>query len=259
METSKLMTPLFCNGMFNADGKRKRAVFVGEVSNGTDAYRLWRSCGAPNRDYPRAENDTHCRPLCHQPAIQNRLDESVGSENWYNSYKPWHGREKRRPSFAASPSTLKGAASSPNGMAPRTQTSSRSRGGLSDSMKRAAVQWGIGRVLYSLNDTVWVDIEKKGRSFIIPDSERSKLDKVYLNLLSRLGLTPAPPCGAKAQLTPTPPTENPQAGYTPTSLSRPRKRPDSRKQQPRRSLTMWWTFPSRRMSMSWRAPMSRTV
>lgn len=68
-----------------------------------------------------------------------------------------------------------------------------------------------------MNDTVWVDIEKKGRSFIIPDSERSKLDKVYLNLLSRLGLTPAPPCGAKAQLTPTPPTENPQAGYTPTS------------------------------------------
>ena len=59
METSKLMTPLFCNGMFNADGKRKRAVFVGEVSNGADAYRLWRSCGVPNRDYPRAENDTH--------------------------------------------------------------------------------------------------------------------------------------------------------------------------------------------------------
>ena len=59
METSKLMTPLFYNGMFNADGKRKRAVFVGEVSNGTDAYRLWRSCGVPNRDYPRTENDTH--------------------------------------------------------------------------------------------------------------------------------------------------------------------------------------------------------
>ena len=59
METSKLMTPLFYNGMFNADGKRKRAVFVREVSNGTDTYRLWRSCGVPNRDYPRAENDTH--------------------------------------------------------------------------------------------------------------------------------------------------------------------------------------------------------
>ena len=60
METSKLMAPLFYNGMFNADGKRKRAVFVGEVSNGTDAYRLWRSCGAPNRDYPRAETTRIC-------------------------------------------------------------------------------------------------------------------------------------------------------------------------------------------------------
>ena len=59
METSKLMTPLFYGGMFNADGKRMRSVFEREVSNGTDAYRLWRSIGAPDRDYPRTENDTH--------------------------------------------------------------------------------------------------------------------------------------------------------------------------------------------------------
>lgn len=38
------------------------------------------------------------------------------------------------------------------------------KGGLSDSMKRAANQWGIGRVLYSM-DTVWVNVEKKGKSF----------------------------------------------------------------------------------------------
>lgn len=48
------------------------------------------------------------------------------------------------------------------------------KGGLSDSMKRAAVQWGIGRVLYSMN-TVWVDIEKQGRSFIIKDGERAPI------------------------------------------------------------------------------------
>lgn len=66
-------------------------------------------------------------PYVTNRAIQNRLDESVGPENWYNSYKPWHGAGKRRPSSAASPSTLKGAASSPSGTAPRTQTSSRSR------------------------------------------------------------------------------------------------------------------------------------
>ena len=59
MENAKLMKPLFYCNMFNADGKRMRAVFEREVSNGTDAYRLWRSSGVPDRDYPRAENDKH--------------------------------------------------------------------------------------------------------------------------------------------------------------------------------------------------------
>ena len=33
------------------------------------------------------------------------------------------------------------------------------KGGLSDSMKRAAVQWGIGRYLYSMG-ALWVDVEQ---------------------------------------------------------------------------------------------------
>lgn len=40
------------------------------------------------------------------------------------------------------------------------------KGGLSSAMKRAAVQFGIGRYLYKL-DTLWVPIEPKGRSFEI--------------------------------------------------------------------------------------------
>ena len=59
MENAKLMRPLFYCNMFNADGKRMRAVFEREVSNGTDAYRLWHGSGIPDRDYPRAENDKH--------------------------------------------------------------------------------------------------------------------------------------------------------------------------------------------------------
>lgn len=59
MDETKLIKPLFYNGNFNADGKRMKAVFVREVSNGTNTYRLWRSYGTPDRDYPRAENDTH--------------------------------------------------------------------------------------------------------------------------------------------------------------------------------------------------------
>lgn len=59
MSEAKLMTPLFCDGNFNAAGKRMKAVFLREVSDGTDAYRLWRRYGSPDLDYPRAENDTH--------------------------------------------------------------------------------------------------------------------------------------------------------------------------------------------------------
>ena len=59
MDTTKLMRPLFYGGNFNAKGRRMQAVFVREVSNGTDSYRLWRRAGKPDLDYPRAENDAY--------------------------------------------------------------------------------------------------------------------------------------------------------------------------------------------------------
>ncbi|MEG2678653.1 MAG: Rad52/Rad22 family DNA repair protein, partial [Oscillospiraceae bacterium] len=75
------------------------------------------------------------------------------------------------------------------------------KGGLSDSMKRAAVQWGVGRVLYNM-DAVWVDIEKKGKSFVIKDASRPKMNKAYLGMLDGLHQLPAPASGTQAQLTP---------------------------------------------------------
>lgn len=59
METSKLMTPLFCSGSFNRGGRRMRAVFEREVSDGTTTYRLWRRAGKADLKYPRAENDRY--------------------------------------------------------------------------------------------------------------------------------------------------------------------------------------------------------
>lgn len=56
-------------------------------------------------------------------------------------------------------------------------------------------------MLYSMN-TVWVDIEKQGRSFIIKDGERARLDKAYLGMLQRLGLKPASAGGLQSLLTP---------------------------------------------------------
>ena len=34
-------------------------------------------------------------PYVTNRAIQSRLDDVVGSENWYNEFKPWHGVSKK--------------------------------------------------------------------------------------------------------------------------------------------------------------------
>lgn len=52
------------------------------------------------------------------------------------------------------------------------------KGALSDAFKRAAVRWGIGRYLYDLK-APWVPIEQRGRSFVIPDAERKKLNAIH--------------------------------------------------------------------------------
>lgn len=59
MENSKLMTPLFYGVNFNREGRKMRAVLEREISDGTTTYRLWRSAGIPDLDYPRAENDKY--------------------------------------------------------------------------------------------------------------------------------------------------------------------------------------------------------
>lgn len=90
-------------------------------------------------------------------AIQTRLDDVCGPENWKNEYTKapdggvlcgisikigdewvtkWDGAEN---------TDIQGV-----------------KGGLSGSMKRAAVQWGIGRYLYKLEES-WARIENNGK------------------------------------------------------------------------------------------------
>ena len=57
-------------------------------------------------------------------------------------------------------------------------------------MKRSAVQWGIGRVLYKMTKPLWVKIEQKGNSYVICDTERPKLNAAYLELLDKLHQLP---------------------------------------------------------------------
>lgn len=78
-------------------------------------------------------------------AIMDRLDRVAGVGNWKNEYRPWRGNSQLcgisikidnewvTKWDGADDTAIEGT-----------------KGGLSDSMKRAAVQWGIGRYLYKL-------------------------------------------------------------------------------------------------------------
>ena len=134
-------------------------------------------------------------------AIQNRLDEVCGPENWYNEFKPWHSNGKKDSQLCGIAIHFEGKGFITKWDGAEDSDIEPIKGGLSDSMKRAAYQWGIGRVLYSL-DTVWVDIERRGKSYVIKDSERRKLDNAYLSTLESLGLEPAKACGIQSLLTP---------------------------------------------------------
>lgn len=59
MKKSKLMTSLFYDGNFNRAGHKMRAVFEREISDGATSYRLWRSAGEADLEYPRADNDKY--------------------------------------------------------------------------------------------------------------------------------------------------------------------------------------------------------
>lgn len=140
-------------------------------------------------------------PYVTNRAIQARLDEVVGPANWYNDFKPWHSASKKESQLCGisiyfeerGQFITKWDGAEDSDIEPV-------KGGLSDSMKRAAVQWGIGRTLYNM-DTVFVNVEKQGRSWVIRKDERGKLDKAYLDMLGKLKLQPAPPIGTQSELT----------------------------------------------------------
>lgn len=99
-------------------------------------------------------------------AIQSRLDEVFGPFGWKNEYKEWKNN-----------SQLCGISVFYNGEwitkwdgADDSETEA-IKGGLSDSMKRAAVQWGIGRYLYNLENE-WVPLELAGKSYKLAKTPR---------------------------------------------------------------------------------------
>lgn len=89
-------------------------------------------------------------------AVMNRLDEVCGPENWWNEYRT-----------APDGGVLCGITINTSG-GPVTKWDGAGnteveavKGGLSDSMKRAAVQWGVGRYLYCMKAT-FAEFSAKG-------------------------------------------------------------------------------------------------
>ncbi|MBU8908084.1 Rad52/Rad22 family DNA repair protein [Desertibacillus haloalkaliphilus] len=93
-------------------------------------------------------------------AIQNRLDEVVGPFNWKNEYREW--REK---GVLCGISINVGDEWITKWDGSDETSIESTKGGLSNSMKRAAVQFSIGRYLYQL-DEQWVPIKDKGDHYI---------------------------------------------------------------------------------------------
>jgi hypothetical protein len=93
-------------------------------------------------------------------AIQNRLDEVFGIGNWKNEFKEW----RENGVLCGISVKIDGEWVTKWDGAEETQIEA-VKGGFSGSMKRAAVQWGIGRYLYNLEET-WVDIKERGEHYI---------------------------------------------------------------------------------------------
>jgi hypothetical protein len=104
-------------------------------------------------------------------AIQNRLDDIFGPFGWQNEFKAWGDKSQLCGISIKNPET--GEWITKWDGAENTDFEA-TKGGLSDSMKRAAYQWGIGRYLYKL-DAVWVPIKQQGKSYVIEKGKEPKL------------------------------------------------------------------------------------
>ena len=150
-------------------------------------------------------------------AIMTRLDSVVGPENWYNEFKPWHGANKKESQLCGIAVYYEGRGFITKWDGAEDSDIEPIKGGLSDSMKRAAGQWGIGRVLYNM-DPVFVEVEQRSKTWYIKQNQQDRLDYAYLKMLGKLGLTPAPAGGLRPQTEPEPapdgqkPEEKPAEG-----------------------------------------------
>lgn len=144
-------------------------------------------------------------PFVDSRAIQERLDEIFGPENWQNEFTVAPSAEGKSSAYVCAISVY-----SPerNEWIKKSDGSGATdiepvKGGLSGALKRAASLLGIGRYLYSLEGK-WVEIEPRGSSFVIKQSEYKNLAAHYNRQMSarkkaqKAGNAPAEPLETNA-------------------------------------------------------------
>lgn len=98
-------------------------------------------------------------------AIQNRLDEVVGIENWRISYKEINGGFLAKLELKINNEWI----AKEDGA--NVTDYEAIKGGISSAFKRAASVWGIGRYLYEI-ESQWLPIEQKGKAYIFKETPK---------------------------------------------------------------------------------------
>ena len=111
--------------------------------------------------------------------VMDRLDDVVGPENWQNKYSHASGKVVCDIGIKIDGEWVWKADGAGD-----TDVEAE-KGALSDAFKRAAVRWGVGRYLYNLG-TIWVDLEKRGNSYVIAPSQKAKLEKHLRDFTARM-------------------------------------------------------------------------
>lgn len=99
-------------------------------------------------------------------AIQDRLDSVFGCFGWRNEFKEW-----KKEGQLCGISVLHEGAWITKWDGADDSDMEATKGGLSDAMKRAAYQWGIGRYLYKL-PPIWTELEPRGKTYILKQTPK---------------------------------------------------------------------------------------
>ena len=197
--------------MWQKTAEELRQALSAPFSNGDIEWRI----STTNKDKTRGL----AVPYVTNRAIQNRLDDTVGIDGWYNDFTPWKEGKAQLCGISIYFTEQNLWLTKWDGADDSDIESV--KGGLSDSMKRAAVEWGIGRYLYGMTQD-WVAIEQRGKGFFIPDGERSRLDQIHENWVRKLQGKPAPqPSSAQSA----PKGQKPQTKSAPSGQQRPAHAP----------------------------------